>query len=577
MIKKYWAILIVIFFGILAAKGLIGAGYFNMHDDLQMMRQLQIEKCFLTLQIPCRWIPDMGYGFGYPLFNFYPPLPYLFGQIFRIFGVSFVDTAKLTFIFAFVASGVTMYLLSRQFFGKLGGIISSLFYVWAPYHAVDIYVRGAMNEAWALIFFPAVLLSSYKLISHKSGLPLRDNTKNIIFLALSWTGLFLSHNLMVMIFAPIFAVWCLLWIVKHKHLKAIFGLFIAGLLCLGLAAFFTLPIIFEQKLVHTEGLIGGYYEYSSHFVTIKQLLFSRFWGNGPSVWEDGDGMSFQVGILHIIVSSITIGATTLLTLNQLKKRKKIKLDKWVIPVIVFFGVGVVAMFMTHNKSTPLWLNIQTLKFVQFPWRFLTLVIFSFSFISGAIMVILTKPSIKRIVFFVLISLLLISNWSYFNVQGNKLSALSDSEKFAGAAFDLQRTASIYDYLPLTAKTAPKAPMVNFVEIIDGSAEVTNVKLGTHKNSFDINVTNDARIRLGLFDFPDWRVYVDGKHIDTFIPDSEDWGRIYFLIPQGQHRVDVNLHNTPIRNAANIISLFSWLGLIGFVILRTKKAKYIKSR
>src|SRR6266852_9338680 len=100
--KKYLPLLVVIIFGLIAAKGLIGSGYFNMHDDLQMMRQLEMEKCFLSLHIPCRGVPDKGYGFGFPLFNFYPPLPYLFGEIFRVFGVAVVVTVKLTFIFAFL-------------------------------------------------------------------------------------------------------------------------------------------------------------------------------------------------------------------------------------------------------------------------------------------------------------------------------------------------------------------------------------------------------------------------------------------------------------------------------------------
>src|SRR3972149_11191211 len=70
----------VLILSILAGRHLFTPGYFNMHDDLQMMRQLEMEKCILDGQIPCRWVPDMGYGFGFPLFNFYPPLPYLVGQ-----------------------------------------------------------------------------------------------------------------------------------------------------------------------------------------------------------------------------------------------------------------------------------------------------------------------------------------------------------------------------------------------------------------------------------------------------------------------------------------------------------------
>lgn len=369
--KKYWPILIVILFGLLAGKGLIGSGYFNMHDDLQMMRQLEMEKCFLTLQIPCRWVPDMGYGFGFPLFNYYPPLPYLFGELFRLFGIAFTDTVKITFIAAFVFSGVSMYFLSKEFFGKWGGIISSVFYLWAPYHSVDAYVRGAMNESWALIWFPAILLFGYKLIISK-----KEKAKWIILLALSWFGLLTSHNLMALIFGPVFVGWCVIWIIKNKNIiPGVIKLAIAGILSLGLAAFFTLPVTLEQGLVHTETLIQGYYDYSAHFATIKQLLFSRFWGYGPSVWGANDGLSFQVGWLHWILPIIIFGLAFLFFI------RKRKVENWMVIIAYFFAVGWFALFMIHNKSTPIWLHIQAMRFVQFPWRFLTLVILSFSYLD----------------------------------------------------------------------------------------------------------------------------------------------------------------------------------------------------
>ena len=149
-----WTIILVLVSAILAGRHLLTPGYFIMHDDLQMMRQLEMEKCFKDGQIPCRWIPDMGYGFGYPLFNYYPPLPYWIGMLVRVIGFSFVDTVKIVFLISIIASGMSMYVLAKEFFGKYGGTLSAIFYIWAPYHSVDVFVRGAMNEAWALAFFP---------------------------------------------------------------------------------------------------------------------------------------------------------------------------------------------------------------------------------------------------------------------------------------------------------------------------------------------------------------------------------------------------------------------------------------
>ncbi len=565
--SNFWPLVVVIFFGLLAAKGLIGSGYFNMHDDLQMMRQLEMEKCFLSLQIPCRWVPDMGYGFGFPLFNFYPPLPYLFGEVFRIFGIAFTEVVKITFIFAFVASGITMYFFAKEFWGKWGGIISAIFYIWAPYHSVDIYVRGAMNEAWGIIWFPLILLAGYLLITEK-----KNKIRNTILLALGWVGLLLSHNLMALIFAPIFAGWSLIWIFKTKDVKKIVSLGISGVLAFFLAAFFTLPVFIEQGLVQTDSLVKGYFEYSTHFATIRQLLVSRFWGYGPSIWEANDGMSFQIGWINWILGSIIVFVIVVTIIKQIRKnRKQLKIENWMIIVFYFFVIGWFATFMMHNKSTPIWLHIDTLKFVQFPWRFLTLVILSFSFISGAI----TKIVPKKYVFYVggfLIGAVLLYGWNYFLPIHGKLGPLTDEQKFTGAAWDLQRTAGIYDYLPVTAVTAPKAPMTNFVEVMNGQATSANIKLGTNNNSFDINVSQNAEIRLGVFAFPNWKVFVDGKEVPTYVPKPEQWGRLYVLISTGQHSVVVHLYDTPVRTIGNVLSLVSWVGLGGYLVLQFKRGR-----
>ncbi len=559
--KKYWPIIVVIFFGILAAKGLVGSGYFNMHDDLQMMRQLEMEKCFMTLQIPCRWVPDMGYGFGFPLFNFYPPLPYLFGEIFRVFGLPFTETVKITFIFAFIASGVTMYYFAKEFWGKWGGVISAIFYIWAPYHSVDIYVRGAMNEAWAWIWMPIVLLAGYKLIVEKKNVH-----RWIITLALGWVGLLLSHNLMALIFAPVFAGWSLIWLIRTKVWLKVFPLGIAGVLSFGLVAFFTLPVALEQKLVDTESLVQGYYEYSAHFATIKQLLISRFWGYGPSVWGATDGLSFQVGWLNWILASIIVGTVVAIIVKQKKKARKI--DNWMIIVGYFFLVGWLAIFMMHNKSTPLWLHLPPLRFVQFPWRFLTLVVLSFSFVAGAVVKIVSKKHVIYVGGF-LIAAVLLYGWNYFLPEFGHLGPLTDKEKFTGAAWDLQRTAGIYDYLPSTAVTAPKAPMTNFAEVLSGEATASNFKLGTNNNSFDISVVRNAQIRLGVFQFPNWQVTIDGKVAPSFVPPTEQWGRLYVLVPTGQHSVVVHLYDTPVRRISNIISMVTWGGLVVYIIYKRR--------
>lgn len=560
-------LILVIFFGLLAGKGLMGEGYFNMHDDLQMMRQLQLEKCFFDLQIPCRWVPDMGYGYGYPLFNYYPPLPYLVGQLVRLGGFSYVDTSKILFVLSFVASGVTMYYLGKEFFGRIGGIVTSIFYVWAPYHAVDVYVRGAMNESWALIWFPLILYSSYKLITEKSNHLLRW----VILVAISWFGLFTSHNLMVLVFSPFFAVWCLLWLVRSKNWTRIKELFFGGLWSFGLAAFFTLPVLLEKDLVQTGTLVQGYFDYTAHFASIGQLLFSRFWGYGASVWMvEEDLMSFQIGSYHWIIPSI-IGV---IIAYQLFKRRK--LDRQMIASLFFLAIGWIAAFLTHNKSIFIWQLVQPLEFVQFPWRFLTLVILSFSFVVGFAFVHL--PKALRVLLAVIFIFLSVSySWNYFVPESGQLRPLTDEEKFQGIPWDRQQTAGIYDYLPVQADTAPTQARTNLVDYIDGSGSVMDVQEGTDWAKFVLQADEDSLVRINLYDYPEWEVLVNGNEVEEFVPEEESWGRMHIQVPSGTHQVSIELQNTPVRIVGNILSVLSWGALIAAVYYLYKKPWDVKRR
>lgn len=587
--KNSLPLIIVFVFGILAARTLIfQKGYFMMHDDLQMMRQLMMEKCFSDGQIPCRWVPDMGFGYGFPLFNFYPPLPYLIGQGIRILGFSFTDTVKINFALSLILSGVGMYFLAKEFFGRAGGILSAIFYIWAPYHAVEVYVRGALNENYALIFFPLIFLFSYKLIRSDN-----NYLKWVIGLSLSWFGLLTSHNLMVMIFTPFFGLWVLLLMVLYNF-KRLPHLLLSGIWALGLASFFTIPALLENSFTQIKNQLSGYFEYSAHFVTIRQLLVSRFWDYGGSAWEtENDRMSFSIGHIHWILS-LLIGIVILPKIFSVKlkglRNKKLFIELRKHPVLMIGGylfvVGWFAAFMTHSRSTPLYLLISQLQYVQFSWRFLTIVIFTFSFLIGIIPRIFN--GLKRVeipvigfflkiisslsqtaVVFLLAGILVLANWSYFKPYGGKMGPLTDEEKFSGVAWELQQAAGAMDYLPIAANKVPTEFKSDVAEVMQGSALITDSSSGSYWSLFKVRADEDTTIRINTFYFPEWRVFLkensNSVEIPTYVPEEEEWGRIWIDLPAGENLVYVQFMNTLIRTWSNIASFLSWLLLIGVLV------------
>lgn len=204
--KNWLWVFLVLILSFFSFKSLLRPGYFPMHDDMQAMRVLQMDKCIKDGQIPCRWVPDMGYGYGYPQFIFYSPLPYYVMEGFHLLGFSFLDSVKAGFALSFVLSGLTMFLLGKALWGNLGGFISAIFYIYAPYRASDAFSRGAVGEFWALVFLPLIAWSILELIK-------KEKICYLIFLAFSIAGLLITHNLTVIAFAPVAVLWgiFLLW------------------------------------------------------------------------------------------------------------------------------------------------------------------------------------------------------------------------------------------------------------------------------------------------------------------------------------------------------------------------------
>jgi len=506
-----------------------------------------MDLCFQDGQIPCRWVPDMGYGYGYPLFNYYPVMPSYLGElVYKIVllvapVVALVWSVKIVFALSLLISGITMFLLAKQFWGNLGGFVSSLFYMYAPYHAVDIYVRGAMAEAWSLSWTPAVFLMIYLTIQKAS---LKNITLLAIFIALFLT----SHNPMALLFTPIMAIWAVIFLVISKNYRSAYKLAIAGVWGLGLAAFFTLPVVLEGKYVHLETLFIGYFNYLAHFVGLNQLFLSTFWGFGGSIWGVEDGMSFQIGWLHWGGILITLILSFLLWKKD--KQKSIIL---IFLFLVFLG----ATFLIHPRSNPIWEKVTILQTIQFPWRILAVIIFASSFAIGSLLSVEISKRLKAVLLTCLIIGAAILYQPYFQIE--KIISLTDKEKLSGALWDLQRTAGIFDYLPKTAKFPPASAAPEIVEVASGSATITDFKRGTDSLKFKVDSSSGAILRLPIIDFPQWRVFVD--NIQVQFSNQNELGQPTFEVSAGRHEVMAKLFNTPLRTAANLISLVSFIALI----------------
>ena len=537
ILKRHWHVIALTILFIPAVWGLLQPGYFPMHDDLQVFRLYEFHKCILDLQIPCRWVPDAGFGYGYPLMQFYPPMPYYPMEILHVLGLGYFWPVKIMFALAFIVSGLGMFYLAKTFFGQWGGIISAMLYVYSPYHSVDVYVRGAMNEAWGMAWFPFVLLYIYKVIR-------QNNKRDYLYLALFLSLQLTSHNVMTMVFAPTAIIWAIFNLLVSKNFSKFKELVFSGLLGIGLASFFFIPVVLEQKHVHVDSMIVGYFNYLAHYADLNQLFFSRFWGYGGSTWGPEDGMSFSVGQLQWLAALLAL----ILSASRIKKNFQ---EFFMVAMFFMFGLGYA--FLTHSKSVFFWDNISLLQFSQFPWRLVALIVLYFSLAGGYLASLQVSKNFGKVLIPLGCLAILFWNINFFRAERQILISLP--EKMSGRQWELQVTGGIFDYLPRSAPKPPGDPGFTIPKYVEGNGGILDYQSGSNWQEFTANVSSpSAQIMIPLYVYPGLTVKVDGKNYQY--GQDLDLGRVTLNLSSGLHKVSLQIGYTTTRLISDLITIAS---------------------
>jgi hypothetical protein len=545
-----WVILVVLLI-IPSFWKLLRPGFFSMQDDLQAFRIYEMDKCFDDGQIPCRWVPDAGYQYGYPQFNYYPPSVYYVGALMHRVGIQYIDAVKILFILGYIVSALTMYLLINSFLGRWPAFVSALLYSYVPYKAVEVFVRGAMSEFWALSIFPLIFWAGYKLVK-------TEKKKYFIWFSISIALLISTHSLMTLIFAPVAVIWVIYWIISEKKWKLLSRVILFGLLGAGLAAFFLLPVIFEKKFVHVESMLSGYFDYRAHFVSLYKLFISREWGYGSSGFPK-ELLNLSTGTVQWVMGLVAV------IMGIINRKKENKLA----PLVFVLGlVELFVLFMMHMKSSFIWAKLPMLWWLQFPWRFMSVSVFLLAILAG--IGVHLSGKIKYFLGSVLIILAVIINIGFYTPKD--WLNITDSDKFSGISWQKQMTISIFDYLPIYAKLPPVTQAPDLPEVLDGKASFSDYQKGSNFQIGNIKVENEATIRLPLFDFPGMRVKINDRTVEHGHNDcrGEEFclGLISFKLSPGNYKMEAKLTDTPVRMIGNCLTLISIM-VVFWVIIKKK--------
>ncbi len=565
------AVLVLSYF---AWQPLVHQGYFVMHDDQQVARLAQLDKSLSAGQFPVRWVPDLGFGLGYPLFNFYPPLVYYLGEAVHLFlGTGFLDSTKIVWFLALAGSVVSMYLLAKELFGRIGGGVAALFYLYAPYHAVDAYVRGALAELFSFVWLPLILLTSYKLI--KEG-----KWQWAVLTGIFFALLMITHNLVFLPFFGVFSLWyVLIYLIYGKgNIKLFaFSYLLLTFITFSLTAFFWLPALTEkQDTLVDQLLIKNLASYRIHFVCPEQL-WNSLWGYGGSGPGCLDGMSFKIGKLHLILAFLSLPAAIWLWLRKRKKAAGL--------LFSLFLLLIFSAWMTTAYSGFIWDNLPPLWYLQFPWRFLEFTALFASLLAGSLFLLLNKFYLKILTAIVVLAGLLFYNAKLF-VPQKYLTAATDNSLLTDQQVKWHVSNSSFEYLPfgIATKISPLGTVLVDINenevvspswnekfrILSGDFTPSSSQFAPDRFLLSGNSAYGAQLQFHLADFPGWKVWIDNK--PAAINDANQYKLISVMVPPGNHGIAGKFTNTPVRTAGNTLSLISLGGLAVLIygIRRNKK-------
>jgi len=536
-----------------------------MHDDEQVGRLFELSKDVMAGQLPPRLAQDLGFGFDYPFFNFYPSFVYYVAEIFHLFGFSFITSTKLMIGLGFILAGIFMYLFAKEYFGRAGGVVSAIAYSYTPYHSMDVYVRGALPEFWSFVFVPAIFWSAYKLAQTRRHL-------YILVSALFIACLILTHDLVAMMSSFFLGAYFIYLLITSKEKRKLFiELCVSFLLGLGFSAFFWLPGYFEKQYTMVYLLTQQSADYHRYFVCIRQFINSP-WGYGASVPGCSDGLSFQVGQAQLALAFISLAISSFFVW---KKRKGYGI------AVLFVVLFLFSLFIQTKYSLSIWNRIPQFAYIQFPWRFLIFSDFTIAFLTAFIFSFLKNRNIQIISAVVMVAVLIILNKGSF-VPENYLTSVTDANYTALSVIRWHTSQLSFEYTPIGIATKQLSPLstviaitpkeipINSFVVIRGKMTVTQLQDIPQQKVLRVSVSQPGQLRFNTYIFPGWKTYIDDKEVPYTA--NNKLRLITVELPAGQHTVRATFTDTPLRAAANGITLASIIGVIVYLLLKKKSNK-----
>jgi hypothetical protein len=528
------------------------SGDFNIH----VYRTMAFYQNLLDGNLMPSWAGILNGTYGYPLFIFLNPLPYYLISIFHTFGFSFISSLKLFLGAAFIFSGISMYLLIKEILkNDRAALAAAVFYLFFPYHLVDLHFRSDIGEILCFTLLPILLFFTYRLF------------KNGSLMYLLWTGLsfallIMAHQAIALLSLFLVAAFLLTQLLlepkRIRQIKLWLKIALAFVLGILISGYTWLPYLIYAK----DNLSATLFKTLPSFVSIQELFYSP-WRYGFLFQGPKGELSFLLGYTEIFMLVFLVAYLTL-------KRGKAKYAK---ELTIWLATTAFLIFMLTSYSQVIWVTVPVIKNMLMSSRVLLILTVSISILAGY----WTLINKDRKIFVWLVIILTIGttilNWGHRRI----IPEITDKELTNNLPYSSYQGEGLA-YIGNSVWFSNKPIFINQIpfsrlEVLEEQASIKIINITNTNHLYSVTSTTGALLKENTLYYPGWTVTVNGKRTNISFTDKKYPGLIIFTIPKGNSEISVSYRDLPLLQWLKFGFVISLIAILSFTLVRIMRKRF----
>lgn len=493
-----------------------------------------------------RW-DEHTHGYGAPTTSFYPPGVYYLTSAVYFVTRDWLSTWIGFYWLTMLASAAAIWIYARQSLSRGASLVAAAVYVFAPYHLLNQYQRGAISEFTSFIWIPLCLLFAEKLFAEKliyrrgaenAEVAQRETSswKNFAGLAASFGAFLWTHPPTAYQFLLVFGVCVLIPAIKARKWRELSLIAVALVFGSLLAAAYFYPAIVEQGLVNSDDVERVWPYHASYVFDYAQTVYDRI--NNPFFIRLDRIWAFNL-------MAIVVGLIVVLSFKERRTR-----------VWLWIAVGLLASFLMTKFSAPLGRWIPKIEIGVYSWRMLTLTSFAMAMLTGLILDFGFRMLDWRrcVSVIVLISTMAMSGyyvaWPMWRAQS------------------FEPNYEHYNYATLPRESSRANPPMPPVQLAAGKGSIIQEWWTPVFRQLRVSLSEADQLQFRTRNFAGWTATIDGQ----LAPIREGAVKnILVDVPAGEHRIILEYRSTPIRRFGNWATILSIALLLSIIIFKGRNS------